>query len=229
MPSRRHSRISPVVGAELAAVGAQPGQILREAARERLAREEAPPAQDGMLAAQREDPAREGEQRLARGVGLPVHPGERAVVAVGVVVAELRAAQLVAVREHRDALREGERREQIALHARAQRQHRRVVARALDARVRAPVGVRAVAILLAVGFVVLALVAHEIAQREAVVAGDEVHARVRACGGRRRPRCPRAVTPACRCGRRPRARSGARNRGYLPFHSAQPSGKPPSR
>src|SRR5262249_58261114 len=49
--------------------------------------------------------------------------------------------------------------------------------------VAAPVGVTPVAIVFAVGFVVLALVAHEVAQREAVVAGDEVDAGVRTASG----------------------------------------------
>src|SRR5262249_59694891 len=58
----------------------------------------------------------------------------------------------------------------------AQLVHRRVVGRALDAAVPRIVVVVAVAVVLAVALVVLAVVAHEVTQREAVVAGDEVDA-----------------------------------------------------
>jgi hypothetical protein len=57
-----------------------------------------------------------------------------------------------------------------------QRQHRRVRGLALDAAVPANVVVAAVAILLAVRLVLLAVVAHEVPEREAVVAGDVVDA-----------------------------------------------------
>ena len=58
----------------------------------------------------------------------------------------------------------------------AQRFDLRIVGRPLDAAVPAAIVVGAVAVVLAVGLVVLAVVRHEIVQREAVVAGDEVHA-----------------------------------------------------
>ena len=104
----------------------------------------------------------------------PVHPGDLVVLAVGVVVASLGAPDLVAGQQHRDALRQQQRGEEVALLPRPQREHRLVVGRALDAAVPGPVVVAAVPAVLAVGLVVLVVVGDKVLQGEAVVAGDEV-------------------------------------------------------
>src|SRR5207244_10722849 len=85
--------------------------------------------------------------------------------------------------DRRRPLREQERGEQVALLPGAERDDRRVVGRSLDAVVRAAIVVAAVAIRLQIGVVVLALVADEVLQREAVVRGDEIDARSRAAPG----------------------------------------------
>ena len=124
--------------------------------------------------------AHELEQQLLVLAELPVEPGELVVLAVGVVVALLACG-----RARRPPSSIGtpcdskQRREQVALLARAQRADLRVVGRPFDAAVPAAVVVLAVAVVLAVGLVVLVVVAHEVAQREAVVRGDEVDAGVR--------------------------------------------------
>ena len=79
----------------------------------------------GWAAAQRDEAAREVEERLVDGG--PVVPGELGIVAVGVVVARLRAAQLVAAEEHGHALGQEERGQQVALLPRAQGQDGGVV------------------------------------------------------------------------------------------------------
>jgi hypothetical protein len=62
------------------------------------------------------------------GIGvLPVEPGHRIVLAVGVVVAGLCAAEFVATLQHRHALGDEERGEQRALQAPAFFEHRRIV------------------------------------------------------------------------------------------------------
>ena len=66
--------------------------------------------------------------------------------------------------------------QQIALVARARRLNRRIVARPLDAVVPGIIVVRTVAIVLAVGLVVLVVVGDEIGEREAVVGDDEIDA-----------------------------------------------------
>ena len=128
----------------------------------------------GCCAAQLDQRGGELDQRL---VGLvPVHPAELGVLGVGVVVALLGAAELVAVQQHRHALAEQQRGQEVALRARPQRQDLRVVGRSLDAVVPRAVVALAVVVVLAVGLVVLLVVGHQVAQGEAVVGGDEVDA-----------------------------------------------------
>ena len=69
----------------------------------------------------------------------PVEPGDLVVLAIRVVVARLRVAELVAREQHRHALRQEQRGEEVAHLARAQRVHAGVVGRALGAAVRAEV------------------------------------------------------------------------------------------
>ena len=88
----------------------------------------------------------------------PLVPGELVVLAPGVVVAVLRAAELVAAEQHRHALGEEQRGEEVALLAPAQRVDLGVVGLALDAAVPRAVVVGAVAVVLAVGLVVLLVV-----------------------------------------------------------------------
>ena len=91
----------------------------------------------------------------------------------------LRVAQFVAGQQHRHALREQQRGDEVPLLPLAQRDDVRVVGRPFGAAVPAVVVVGAVAVVLAVGLVVLVVVADQVVQREAVVAGDEVDAGVR--------------------------------------------------
>ena len=114
---------------------------------------------------------------------VPVHPGDLGVLGVGVVVAVLGAAQLVAVQQHRHALAEQQRGEEVALLAGPGLEDLGVVGRALDAVVPGPVVALAVVVVLAVGLVVLLVVGHQVAQREAVVGGDEVDAGDRTAAG----------------------------------------------
>ena len=100
----------PVLGRHLAAVGPQPGEVLELRVPDEVAHQEAPALQARVLAAQRDEAAREVEQAAAAVVERPVEPGELVVLAVGVVVAALGAAHLVAAQQHRDALRQQQRR-----------------------------------------------------------------------------------------------------------------------
>ena len=141
--------------------------------------EEAPPLQHRLLVPQLDQPPRELEQRLPPLVEVPVQPGELVVLAVGVVVALLGAADLVAGEQHRHALRDEQRGEEVALLPLAQRVDLRVVGLALDAAVPGVVVVGAVPVVLAVRLVVLLVVGDQVVQGEAVVGGDEVDAGVR--------------------------------------------------
>ena len=87
---------------------------------------------------------------------LPVDPGERVVLAVGVVVALLGVAKLIPAEDHRHAEAGEERGEEVALLPGAQRQDVLVVGRAFDAAV--PGAVVVVPAFFAVGVVVLLVV-----------------------------------------------------------------------
>src|SRR6185437_2964401 len=91
--------------------------------------------------------------------GVPVDPGDLVVLAVTVVVAALGAPEFVAGEQHRNALAEKERDEEVPHLPVAQGRDPRILRRALSAAIPRPVVVGAVSVLLAVGFVVLAVVA----------------------------------------------------------------------
>src|SRR5690606_11777074 len=130
-----------------------------------------------VVVAQRDQAPGEGKQRLALVVDvLPVQPADLAVLAVGVVVAALAAAELVAGHQHRDTLRQQRGGDEVAHLLAAQLADFRVVGRAFGAAVPAVVVVAAVAVVLPVRLVVLTVVGDEVAQGEAVVGGDEVGA-----------------------------------------------------
>ncbi len=170
-------RARPVVGRGLLAVGAEPEHVAQLGPVDRPAPEEIRAVQGRVLAAEAEQLARELPQRVPLAIEVPVDPADLVVLTVRVVVPALRAPHLVAREEHRGALREEERREQVAPLAGAEREDARVRRRALDAAVPPALVVVAVAVLLAVRLVVLRLVGHEVVQRRAVVRGDEVDAR----------------------------------------------------
>ena len=162
-------------------IGPEPFNLadLRAAALLRVAREEATPPENRMRFAELDELASELEQSDGLEVEVPIDPGEFVVLAVDVVVALLRASELVSVREHRHALGQQERREEIADLAVAQHFDRLVVGRALCAAVpRAVVGFAVVAAL-QIRVVVLFVVGNEVAHGEAVVGDDEVDGRHR--------------------------------------------------
>src|SRR4051794_30634576 len=112
-------------------------------------------------------------EQLLVAVG-PVEPRQLVVLAPRVVVAVLRPPPLVAAEQHRHALREEQRGEEVAYLTLTQRVDLRIVGRAFDAAVPGAVVGRAVVVVLAVRLVVLLVVRDEVAKCEAVVRGDEV-------------------------------------------------------
>ena len=115
-----------------------------------------------------------GEERAPLLVEVPVQPGHLVVLAVGVVVAAVGATDLVTGGDHRHARREQERAEEAAHRPAPRVPDDRVVGGPFDAVVPRPVVVRAVAVVLAVGLVVLLVVGDEVGEGEAVVRRDEV-------------------------------------------------------
>src|SRR6059058_623440 len=91
----------------------------------------------------------------------PVDPGDLIVLRVGVVVSALRPRDLVSMRDHRRALREHQRRDHALHRAIAAVENPLFFGWSFGAPVAAVVVIRAVLIILAVGLVMLVLVAHE--------------------------------------------------------------------
>ncbi len=131
----------------------------------------------GVLPAQLRDQAHEARAgRRSRLAQPPVDPGDVVVLAIGVVVAALRPRELVARLQHRHSLGEEQRGEEIAHLAPPRRIDLGVLGRTLDAAVPAQVVSMAVVVVLEIRLVVAIVVAHQIAQREAVVRGHEIDA-----------------------------------------------------
>jgi len=101
--------------------------------------------QDRGIAAQPAERGDEVREALLAGGAGPVDPADRVVLAVGVVVAALGAAELVAAEQQRGAFGEQEGGEEVAALAGAQLEDGRGVGRAFGAAVPAAVVVVAVA------------------------------------------------------------------------------------
>jgi hypothetical protein len=129
---RGHSSCSSRLCHRLA-VRAVPVHVVAATGDRGRAVQELSPAEDRMLAPQPAQVGDEVDERMLAAGGGPVQPADRVVLAVGVVVAGLGAAELVAAEEHRDALRQQQRREEVAALAGAQLQDARVVGRSLRA------------------------------------------------------------------------------------------------
>ena len=184
LPRQEHAealreRVRPVLVGHQLPVRAIPLDIVGLAAADRAPLEEVERLSAGCSCRMRRhlrvnsSSARDGSSQRPR------LPRERAVLAVRVVVPPLRAPPLVAVEQHRRALREQERRHDVPRLPRPQLQDLGVVGRPLDAAVPRAVVVGAVAVPLPVRLVVLVVVRDEVRQGEAVVGRDEVDARVR--------------------------------------------------
>ena len=171
--------VLPVLAVHALSVGAEPDDVLVRMRRVRIMVVERVAVEIRVLLSITHDATGEFEKIPPPLVELPVIPGQLRILTVGVVVALLRAAQLVAARDHRRALRENQRAPEVALLALAQLDDGGVVRGALHSAVPGMVVVRPVPVVLAVRLVVLLLVAHQILEREAVMSGDEVDARRR--------------------------------------------------
>ena len=163
----------PVVLRHLAASRVQPAHILDSGPRGQPL-EEGLAAKFRMPVPQARQPLHEGDEIRVPCAQSPVHPGNRIVLAVGVVVAELRPPELVPRLQHGNTLREEQGRQDVAHLTPAQCQHRRIIARTLHAAVPTEVVAGPIGIVFEVGRIVPFVVRDEVAQREAVVRRDEV-------------------------------------------------------
>src|SRR5437588_547340 len=172
--------VAPVVVGHLVPVGAEPGDVLDLRAANLSALKKFATAQNRVCVEDLYEVARELQKVAPLLVQVPVEPRNLVVLTPGVVVAALRSRRLVPGDEHRDALRQQERREEVSHLPPADGVNRRVFGRAFDAVVETEVVVVPVAVAFAVRLVVLLVVADEVSKGEAVVRGDEVDAGVRA-------------------------------------------------
>ena len=107
---------------------------------------------------------------------IPVEPGDLVVLTIGVIVALLRVAHLVAREYHRDTLTHHQQCDGVLHLAVAQGIDVSVVCRTFIATVPTIIMVLTITVIFAIGFVVLLVVRHEVHQCETVVCRNEVHA-----------------------------------------------------
>ena len=133
-------------------------------------------AQRAIAAAQRNQARGECGQGV---IGmLPVQPAHTIVLAIRIVVAVLGMADVVAGQQHRRALRKKQRRQQSPLQRGAQCQHVGVVGGPFDAAIPAQVVLVTVAVVLAIGVIVLVVVADQVVQGKTVVRRQKIDAGV---------------------------------------------------
>ena len=169
--------LSALVAHELA-VGAEPEEIAQGGAVDDAALEPAPAMQHRVAPPECDQAPRELEQRGSLGARGPVEPGELVVLTVRVVVAALGAVDLVTAEQHGHALGQQQRGEPVALLALAEAPDGGILGLAFHAAIPGAIVRLAVLVALPVRVVVLVVVRHQIVQREAVVGGHEIDARV---------------------------------------------------
>src|SRR5215472_14601121 len=123
----------------------------------------------GVFAAVMHDAGSEFEQGTAPIVQVPVKPGDFGVLAIAVIVAALGAADLVATADHRNSLREQERRQEIVLLPLAKLEDGRVLGFTFGTAIPRMVVVRSVMVVIQIGFIVLGVVADQVVQSETIV------------------------------------------------------------
>ena len=175
-PKTAHIAGIPGLLGHLLARGIEPGDILDARAMNGAVLEELAALEDRLGAPEMDD----GAHKVAKGLlllgQLPMQPGEVVVLAIGIVVALLRMAELVTGQEHGHALRQEQRSDEVALLLPAQGIDGGIIRRPLGAAVPTVVVVGPVLVIFPIGLVVFVVVADQVMQREAVVAGDEIDA-----------------------------------------------------
>src|SRR5579863_9217208 len=100
----------------------------------------------------------------------PIEPARFVVLAIGVVVAGLRTADLIAHSNHRYAEREHGKRQEIPDLPVSQFLYAGIVRSTLDTAVPASIVIGAITIALAIGLIVFLVIRDEVVERQAVVA-----------------------------------------------------------
>ena len=169
-------RVLPIPKLHFAPIRPQPNDVFEPArpCRDSLVKPAAPKI--GVVCAQQNCASYERAERFVLAAEIPIDPARLIVLAIGVVVAALGAAKLVAGRQHRDSQREQQRRDEIAFLAKAQGSYRGIVTVAFQAAIPTEILIAAVGVLLAIGPIVFLGVAHRILKGETVMRRNEIDA-----------------------------------------------------
>src|SRR5262245_14386289 len=116
--------------------------------------EEPAPLEHGLRAPQMYQGAHEITPRLPLLSQLPVEPGQRVILAIGIVIALLTMAELIAGEEHRYPLRQQQGGHEVARLLPTQGLHGRLIRRTLNATVPAIVVIGSILVVLAIRFIV---------------------------------------------------------------------------
>ena len=122
--SQQHAETSckvlvPFDDGHLSAGRREPCDVFPRCALRRASLQESTTPEHRVQTSKRQQSTRERQHLLAFVIQMPIDPAQLVVLAIGVVVAVLRAPHFIAGREHRHALRKQERRQQIAFLPRA--------------------------------------------------------------------------------------------------------------
>src|SRR6476620_498093 len=138
-------------------------------------------AQLGKTSAQLRERRHEGSHVLVIAAQRrPIHPSDRIVLTIGVVIAALAVTDLISGKQQRHALRQHQACKQIATQLPSQPKNLGLIGCSLDTAVGAVIVVGTIAVVLAVRQIVLAVIAHEVGERKSIVNGDMIDARARA-------------------------------------------------
>ncbi len=165
------------------AVFAVPGNVGNHAAIHGLAGQILATSQGRLVAAELNQCSNEPRQIRVLFHQSPVKPADVVILAIGVVVTFLRAANFVTADDHRHTLAEQQRTKHVADLSRPNRVDRFLSRGSFCAVVVADVVVVTITIIFTVFGVVFLFVRNQIVHREAVVAGDEIDAAKRWASG----------------------------------------------
>ena len=123
------------------------------------------------------------EHLFFRGIQVPAEPVELIILAVCVIVPLSCMPGLVARQYHGNPLGKDKCCHEIALLPFPQLLYIRIIGRTLDTAIPAKIFVRAVAVFLAIGFVMFPVITYQIQKGEAVVRGHKIYAGIWAPSG----------------------------------------------
>jgi hypothetical protein len=175
---------APVVGVPFfvghrPAFGIQPKHIPEFAAANGFAPKKIEPAKHRMLLAEGGQLGNELRQTGARLITLPFQPTDFIVLAIGIVVAALRAAAFVSRGQHRHTLGNKQSRQKIALLPAAHGVDLSIIGDPFCPAVPAIIILFSIPVIFTVCVIVSVLLAHEVGKREAIVGRDEVNTGMR--------------------------------------------------